>query len=61
MKSIAKALNLGSTIIISLLLPLGIGCWIDYKLNTTPIFLLLGVLFGLVLAFYSLYQLTKNL
>lgn len=37
----------------TLLVSLGIGYWIDAKLGTRPIFLLVGIVFGLFAAFYN--------
>ena len=33
-----------------------VGLWLDNKLNTRPIFVIVGLLFGLFLAFYGVYQ-----
>ena len=37
----------------TLLVSLGIGYWIDARLGTHPIFLLVGIVFGLFAAFYN--------
>jgi len=34
-----------------------VGLWLDSKLNTQPILVIVGLIFGLVLAFYGVYQL----
>ena len=36
------------------------GGWLDERVGTSPLFLLLGLLFGLVLAFYGVYQMAAN-
>lgn len=37
------------------------GYWIDRWLNTTPLFIIVGVVFGTTVAFYGLYQMVKPL
>ena len=32
------------------------GIWLDKRLNTLPLFALLGILFGTILAFYGIYK-----
>jgi ATP synthase protein I len=32
------------------------GLWLDQKLDTKPIFLLVGLILGLILAFWGVYQ-----
>lgn len=32
------------------------GLWIDNKLNTSPVFILLGLVFGIVVAGFGVYQ-----
>lgn len=59
MKDFAKALSLGFTVIVDIFLPFGIGYEIDKYLHTFPLLAVIGLLFGVGLAFYSLYQLTK--
>ena len=36
----------------------GLGIFLDNRLGTAPVFLILGLLLGLVLAGYTLYRLT---
>jgi len=38
-----------------------VGLWLDSKLNTRPIFVIVGLLFGLFLAFYGVYQMVLPL
>ena len=33
------------------------GLWLDNKLNTNPVFLLIGLILGLIAAFWGVYQL----
>ncbi len=32
------------------------GLWLDHKFNTKPIFLIVGLILGLVAAFWGVYQ-----
>jgi ATP synthase protein I len=34
------------------------GVWLDGRLGTSPLFLLLGLLLGLIVAFYGAYRMT---
>jgi ATP synthase protein I len=49
-------LGLGLSLAVSLLLGLGVGYWIDGKLGTRPIFLLVGAALGMAAAGYQLYM-----
>jgi F0F1-type ATP synthase assembly protein I len=37
------------------------GLWLDSKFNTRPIFIVLGLLLGLVIAVYGVYRMIKPL
>jgi F0F1-type ATP synthase assembly protein I len=41
------AMNLSWTLLFSLLLPLLAGIWLDKKLATTPLFILIGAVLGI--------------
>lgn len=49
-------ISLGLQFAISILLCLFIGWWVDGKLGTTPLFLLIGTFFGAGAGLYSLYK-----
>jgi F0F1-type ATP synthase assembly protein I len=40
-------MNLSWTMLFSLLIPLLAGIWLDEKLDTTPLFILIGVVLGI--------------
>jgi len=40
----------------SILLGVVAGLWLDNKLNTGPILVIVGLLLGLVIAFYGVYR-----
>jgi F0F1-type ATP synthase assembly protein I len=48
--------GLGFQFVAAILLCLYAGQWIDRKLGTKPLFLILGVFLGAGAAFYSMYQ-----
>lgn len=43
-------MNLGWTMLFSLLIPLLVGIWLDNKLDTAPLFILIGVALGILAA-----------
>jgi ATP synthase protein I len=49
---------LGSSFYIGISIFLGVagGLWLDRKLNTQPIFVLLGLILGLIVAFWGFYR-----
>ena len=52
-------MGLGLQFVLSLLLFLYVGKWVDTKLGTSPWFLILGVFTGASAAFYSMYRALK--
>ena len=46
----SMAMNLAWTMLFSLLIPLLVGIWADKKLGTTPLFILVGALLGILAA-----------
>ncbi len=40
----------------SIVLGVFAGLWIDNKLNTSPILVIVGLVLGIVIAFYGVYQ-----
>lgn len=55
----AQFMGLGLQFVLSLLLFLYVGKWVDGKLGTSPAFLILGVFTGASAAFYSMYRALK--
>ena len=49
-EALSLALNLSWTMVFSLLIPLLFGIWLDKRLNTTPLFILIGTLLGVLAA-----------
>ncbi len=50
------ALTFGITMIAAVFLGLYGGWWVDRRLGTFPVFLLIGVILGVGLGFYSLWK-----
>ncbi len=55
----AQFMGLGLQFVLSLLLFLYIGQWVDGKLGSAPWFMILGVFTGASAAFYSMYRALK--
>ncbi len=49
-EALSLAMNLGWTMVFSLLLPLLAGIWLDRKLDTAPLFILIGAGLGILAA-----------
>jgi F0F1-type ATP synthase assembly protein I len=49
-EALSLAMHLSWTMLFSLLLPLLAGAWLDKKWNTTPLFVLIGALVGILAA-----------
>lgn len=60
-KEYREYLGLGSEIALSLALPIILGIWIDKKFETSPIFLLVGVFFGLLFFLFLILKISKKL
>ncbi len=59
MEKLGPAIKLiGSAFYIGLCIMLGVigGVWLDKKLETQPIFVLIGLVLGLIMAFWGFYQ-----
>ena len=53
-------LGLGTGLAVTLLLAVGAGYWIDKRFGTTPVFVLVGAVFGMFAVFYHLYKAYKT-
>jgi F0F1-type ATP synthase assembly protein I len=51
-----RFIGVGWFIGISILLGVLAGLWLDSKFGTKPLFVIIGLILGLVLAFYGVYQ-----
>ena len=52
--------QVGLTIVISILLGIGAGLFIDHQFHTTPIATLIGLLLGLAAGVYGVYRLVSS-
>ena len=56
-----RLLGLGWYVALSIVLGVGGGLWLDGKLDVRPLFTLLGLALGLVVAIYGAYKLVQPL
>jgi len=59
LRAVGVATGLGCSIVAALVLCIGGGVWLDSRFGTSPLLTLLGVVLGLVVAGYQLWELTK--
>ncbi len=59
MRAVGVATGLGCSIVAALILCIGGGVWLDSRFGTSPILTLIGVVLGLVVAGYQLWELAK--
>lgn len=57
-EALGLALNLSWTMLFSLLLPLLAGIWLDKKLGTVPLFILIGAILGILAATVGVARMT---
>jgi len=59
-----RLVGIGFYLVVSILVPLSLGIWIDGKLNSEPFFTILMLIFGLIFGFVGVYrqlkEVTKN-
>ena len=55
LRASGRYMGFGLTWALSVLLFLGVGAWLDSKLGTSPLLLILGAFVGGAAGFYSLY------
>jgi ATP synthase protein I len=51
-----RFIGVGWFIGVSILLGVGGGLWLDNKFGTRPILVIVGLIFGLLVAFYGVYR-----
>jgi ATP synthase protein I len=51
-----RFIGVGWFIAISILLGVGGGLWLDSKFGTSPILVIVGLILGLIVAFYGVYR-----
>lgn len=57
-EALSLALNLSWTMLFSLLLPLLAGLWLDKRLETSPLFVLIGAALGILAATLGVARMT---
>jgi F0F1-type ATP synthase assembly protein I len=58
--SLGILLQLGWVVALSVLIPLGLGLWLDYRLATSPLFILVGALVGILAATVGVVRITNH-
>ena len=53
-------LTIGWYVALSLLIPIGIGYWLDKTFDKEPLFTLIGLGVGTIIAFYGLYRMLRR-
>jgi len=53
-------LTVGWYVALSLVIPIGIGYWLDRMLDRRPLFTLIGLGIGTVVAFYGLFRMLRQ-
>ena len=53
-------LTIGWYVALSLLIPIGIGYWLDHHFERTPLFIFIGLGIGTVIAFYGLFRMLRQ-
>ena len=61
LREAAPLLGIGTTLAVTVLAGLGGGYWLDGRLGTRPVFLLLGAVFGLGVAMYQFFKTVAGL
>jgi F0F1-type ATP synthase assembly protein I len=56
----AQFTGLGWYIATAIVLPTLVGVWLDDKAGTAPLFILTGVILGVVVAFYGTYKMASG-
>jgi F0F1-type ATP synthase assembly protein I len=56
----AQFTGLGWYIAAAIVAPTLLGVWVDGKVGSAPLFLLLGLLLGVVVAFYGTYKMASG-
>jgi F0F1-type ATP synthase assembly protein I len=57
-EALSLALNLSWTMLFSLLIPLLAGIWLDRRLGTAPLFILIGTVLGILAATVGVARMT---
>ena len=58
--SLALLGQVGLTIVLSMLLGIGLGLFVDHQLNSAPVATLIGLLLGLAAGVYGVYRLVSS-
>ncbi len=56
----SQFVGLGWYIVTAIIMPTMLGLWLDNKLDTSPVILLIGLFLGLIVAFYGAYRMAST-
>lgn len=56
-----RLVGVGFFVGVSITLGVAAGLWLDSRLNTSPILVIIGLILGIVVAFYGVYQMLRPL
>lgn len=59
LRDMAPYLGIGATLAVTVLLGVGVGYWLDGRLGTSPAFVLVGAVAGILVAGYHFYRLVR--
>jgi len=51
-----RLVGIGFYIGVCIVLGVGVGLWLDSRLNTEPILVIVGLILGIIVAFYGVYR-----
>lgn len=52
--------SVGTQLVVSIFIGFGVGLWLDKLLNTSPLFMILFILFGVAAGFFNVYRTIKK-
>ncbi len=52
--------SVGTQMVVSIFIGFGVGLWLDKLLNTSPLFMKLFILFGVIAGFLNVYRTLKK-
>lgn len=60
MRDLGPIFQMGWTLALTILLPLALGLWLDRRLSTTPLFVMIGALVGIIASSVAAVRMTTT-